>query len=62
MYENNLKVMLPEEKNLVETFMKMRDEEKVWKLTEFYNELVTNRQRPIDENRQQLADDLEHQV
>ena len=40
MYENNLKVMLPEEKNLVETFMKMRDEEKVWKLTEFYNELV----------------------
>lgn len=39
-YENNLKVMSPEEKNLVETFMNMRDEEKIWKLTEFYNELI----------------------
>ncbi len=40
MYENNLKVLSKEEKDLVDTFMDHQSGRKIWKLTEFYNELL----------------------
>lgn len=40
MYENNLKKLSGEEKELVDAFMQMQSGEKIWKLTEFYNELL----------------------
>ena len=40
MYENNLKRLSSEEKALVNTFLRNQSGPKVWKLTEFYNELL----------------------
>lgn len=40
MYENNLRAMSEQEKDLVDSFMDMQSGRKVWKLTEFYNELL----------------------
>ncbi len=40
MYENNLEKMSAEERELAKTFMNMQSGKKIWKLTEFYNELL----------------------
>ena len=40
MYENNLLVMSDDEKNCVDEFLSMQTGKKVWKLSEFYNELL----------------------
>ena len=40
LYENNLKKLNDEEKKYVDNFMKLQKGKKVWKITEFYNELL----------------------
>ena len=40
LYENNLNKLNDEEKKLVDKFMELQEGEKVWKITEFYNELI----------------------
>ena len=40
MYENNIAQMSPEEKELAKTFLHELSGKKIWKLTEFYNELL----------------------
>ncbi len=40
MYENDLRVMSDEEKDLADQFMDMQDGGKIWRLTEFFNELL----------------------
>ena len=52
----DLKEMFPEQTGFSVTNLKYM---KRW--YSFYNEHITNRQRPIDENRQQLADELDEQ-
>ena len=40
MYENNLKRMSPEERALTKDFVRAQSGRKIWRLTEFYNELL----------------------
>ncbi len=40
MYENNLKRMSPEERALTRDFVREQSGKKIWRLTEFYNELL----------------------
>ena len=40
MYENNLKRMSPEERALTKDFVSAQSGRKIWRLTEFYNELL----------------------
>ena len=40
LYENNLKRLNDEEKKNVDKFMELQEGENIWKITEFYNELV----------------------
>ncbi len=40
MYENNRKLMTDEEKQSAEKFLSLQSGRKIWKLTEFYNELL----------------------
>jgi len=40
MYENNLKLMSEEDKKNVDKFIDLKNDKKIWRLTEFYNEIV----------------------
>ncbi len=40
LFENNMKKLTEEEKKLVDSFMDRLDDKKVWKITEFYNEVL----------------------
>ena len=40
MYENNLKRMSPEERALTKSFVGAQNGKKIWRITEFYNELL----------------------
>ena len=40
MYENNRKRLTDEEKQSVDTFLSMENDQKIWRLTELYNELL----------------------
>ena len=40
LFENNIKKLTDDDKKLVDNFMDHLDDKKVWKLTEFYNELL----------------------
>lgn len=39
-YENNYQKLVGEEKQKLEEFIKLQSGEKIWKITEFYNEVV----------------------
>ena len=41
MYENNLNRMSPEERALTKSFVGSQSGRKIWRITEFYNELIT---------------------
>ena len=40
LFENNMKRLSDEDKKYVDNFMKLQKGKKVWKITEFYNELI----------------------
>ena len=40
LFENNLKKISEEDKKYVEDFMKLQNDKKIWKITEFYNEAI----------------------
>ena len=39
-YENNMKVICEEDKKYIDNFMKLQNDKKIWKITEFYNEVI----------------------
>ena len=40
-YENNMKVISEEDKKYIDNFMKLQNDKKIWKITEFYNEVIS---------------------
>ena len=40
LYENDLKKISDEDKEYIDEFMNLLNDQKIWKITEFYNEIV----------------------